>query len=68
MKTQKQYLSVVLFFLFICVALLRAVPLTWSCLAKKEHSRFPPQHVKQQVFKIRLGTYIPPPPPSRGPH
>ena len=37
-KTQKQYLSAVLFFLFICAALLRAVPLTWSCLTKKEHS------------------------------
>ena len=37
-KTQKQYLSAVLFFLFICAALLRAVLLTWSCLTEKEHS------------------------------
>ena len=37
-KTRKHYLSVVLFFLFICAALLRVVLLTWSCLTKKEHS------------------------------
>lgn len=61
--TQKQYLSAVLIFLFICVALLKAVPLTWSCLTKKEHS-FLLNMWNNRFSKSDLGHTYPHPHPS----
>ena len=65
-KTQKQYLSAVLFFLFICAALLRVVLLTWSCLTKREYS-FLLNMWNNRFSKSDLGHTYPHPLPQEGP-